>query len=85
MAGLESLACVIVEGELSPQERLAVQLVENALREDLKPIEQAKAYKTLMDDQGWSVRQLAAELAIHHGQVVRCWRSSNSPRPSRTG
>jgi ParB family chromosome partitioning protein len=71
MAGLESLACVIVEGDLSPQERLAVQLVENALREDLKPIEQARAYKTLMDDQGWTVRQLAAELAIHHGQVVR--------------
>ncbi|MGE3819745.1 MAG: ParB/RepB/Spo0J family partition protein, partial [Isosphaeraceae bacterium] len=42
MAGLESLACVIIEGDLSPQERLAVQLVENALREDLRPIEQAK-------------------------------------------
>jgi ParB family chromosome partitioning protein len=71
IAGLESLACVIVEGDLTNQERLAIQLVENALREDLKPIEQARAYKTLMEAQGWSVRQLAAELSIHHGQVVR--------------
>ena len=52
MAGLESLACVIVEGDLTHQERLAIQLVENALREDLKPIEQARAYKTLMKAQG---------------------------------
>jgi ParB family transcriptional regulator, chromosome partitioning protein len=71
IAGIDSLACVIVEGDLSPHERLALQLVENALREDLKPIEQARAYKTLMEDQGWSVRHLATELAIHHGQVVR--------------
>jgi ParB family chromosome partitioning protein len=71
IAGFESLACVIVEGDLTNQERLAIQLVENALREDLKPIEQAQAYKSLMEAQGWSVRQLAAELSIHHGQVVR--------------
>ena len=71
IAGFESLACVIVEGDLTIQERLGIQLVENALREDLKPIEQAKAYKSLMEAQEWSVRQLAAELSIHHGQVVR--------------
>jgi ParB family transcriptional regulator, chromosome partitioning protein len=71
LAGLESLACVIVEGELLPRERLAIQLVENALREDLRPIEQAKAYRSLMESQDWSARQLAAELSIHHGQVVR--------------
>ena len=71
MADLDTLSCVIVEGELTQQERLAVQLVENALREDLKPIEQGRAYKSLMEAQGWSARQLAAELSIHHGQVVR--------------
>jgi ParB family chromosome partitioning protein len=71
IAGFESLACVIVEGDLTIQERLGIQLVENALREDLRPIEQAKAYKSLMQAQEWSVRQLAAELSIHHGQIVR--------------
>ncbi|HEV3168251.1 MAG TPA: ParB/RepB/Spo0J family partition protein [Isosphaeraceae bacterium] len=71
VAGLESLACVVVEGDPSPEDRLAIQLVENALREDLQPMEQAKAYKTLMESQHWSARQLAAELSIHHAQVVR--------------
>lgn len=71
MAGLASLACVIVDGPMSAEERLAVQLVENAVREDLRPVEQARAYQKLMTAQGWSARQLAAELAIHHAQVVR--------------
>src|SRR4051812_28313956 len=57
MAGLAELACVVQEGELDPDDRLAVQLVENALRSDLKPIEQAHAYRALMEAKGWSTRQ----------------------------
>jgi ParB family chromosome partitioning protein len=71
MAGMASLACVIVDGPLAQDELLAVQLVENAVREDLRPIEQAGAYRRLMEAKGWSARQLAGELAIHHAQVVR--------------
>jgi ParB family chromosome partitioning protein len=71
MAGLETLHCVIVEGTVEPVELLAIQLVENALREDLRPVEQARAYRTLMDQKGWSTRQLAAELAVTQPQVVR--------------
>ena len=81
MAGLKSLACVIVEKDLSQQERLAIQLVENALREDLRPIEQARSYQLLMEAQGWTVRQLAAELSIHHGQVVRALSLLDLPQP----
>jgi ParB family chromosome partitioning protein len=83
MAGLESLACVIVEREMTAQERLAVQLVENALREDLRPIEQARAYRALIEAQGWSVRQLAAELSIHHAQVVRALALLELPEPTQ--
>ena len=71
MAGLASLSCVVVDGPMEPDEILAIQLVENAVREDLTPIEQAHAYRRLIDAKGWCVRQLAAELAIHHAQVVR--------------
>jgi ParB family chromosome partitioning protein len=83
MAQMESLACVIVEKEMSSQERLAVQLVENALREDLRPIEQARAYRDLIEAQGWSVRQLAAELSIHHAQVVRALALLELPEPTQ--
>ena len=68
MAGLASLSCVIHEG---PVDVLAVQLIENALREDLKPVEQAKAFRALMDGNGWDGKTLAAELAIDPATVTR--------------
>ena len=48
-----------------------MQLVENALRTDLKPVEQARAYRRLMDAKGYSTRDLAAELHIAQTSVVR--------------
>jgi ParB family transcriptional regulator, chromosome partitioning protein len=70
-AGLPSLTCVIVDRPMDPGELLAVQLVENALREDLKPVEQARAYRRLMEANGWSSRQLAAELSVSQAAVVK--------------
>ena len=71
MAGLDKLSCVIHEGALAEEEKLAMQLVENALRTDLKPVEQARAYRRLMDAKGYSTRDLAAELHIAQTSVVR--------------
>jgi ParB family chromosome partitioning protein len=71
MAGLDKLSCVIHEGDLTDEEKLAIQLVENALRTDLKPVEQARAYRRLMDAKGYSTRDLAAELHIAQTSVVR--------------
>jgi ParB family chromosome partitioning protein len=71
MAGLDRLSCVIHQGDLTEDEKLAMQLVENALRTDLKPVEQAKAYRRLMAAKGYSTRDLAAELHIAQTSVVR--------------
>src|SRR4051812_13935212 len=71
MAGLDKLACVIHAGHLTDEEKLAMQLVENALRADLKPVEQARAYRRLMDARNYSTRELAAELHIAQTSVVR--------------
>jgi ParB family chromosome partitioning protein len=71
MAGLATVRAEIHEGALAPADLLALQLVENALREDLRPIEQARAYRTLLDRNGWSTRELARELSIAQPQVVR--------------
>ena len=79
VAGLPSVAAVIVEGPLDASELLAIQLVENALREDLKPVEQAKAYRQLMDRNGWSTRQVSRELNIAQPQVVRALALLNLP------
>ena len=81
IAGMESVSCVIVEGPLSSSDLLAIQLVENALREDLKPVEQAKAYRQLMDQNGWSTRQVARELSVTQPQVVRTLALLGLPEP----
>lgn len=70
-AGLERLECVVHDGALDADERCALQLIENCLREDLPPLEQAAAYRSLMDRQGWSARRLADELALSHPTILR--------------
>jgi ParB family transcriptional regulator, chromosome partitioning protein len=79
MAGMATMSAVVVEGEIPPGELLAIQLVENCLREDLKPVEQSKAYRALMDRNGWSIRQLAAELALDHTAVSRALKLLEMP------
>ncbi len=71
MAGLATLACIEVKGEMSPGEILEDQLVENCIREDLKPIEQARAFRALLETRGCSARQLAESLRISHQAVGR--------------
>lgn len=71
IAGLETLMCMVRDKPLTDDERLSIQMVENALREDLSPTDQAKAYKTLMESNGWGVERVAEELSISHSQVVR--------------
>jgi ParB family chromosome partitioning protein len=71
MAGLATLTCVEARGEMSPDEILEDQLVENCIREDLKPVEQGRAFRTLMDRRGCSARQLADSLRISHQAVGR--------------
>lgn len=71
IAGLATMSCVVSEGPVDASELLALQLIENCLREDLRPIEQAKAFKTLMDRNGWSGNQAAKALGIAQPTIVR--------------
>jgi ParB family transcriptional regulator, chromosome partitioning protein len=71
LAGMESLQAVVVERDLTPSELLQDQLVENCLREDLQPIEQARAFRSLMDANAWSARRVADELHLASSTVVK--------------
>jgi ParB family transcriptional regulator, chromosome partitioning protein len=71
MAGKATLTCVIVEGEMTDSEILHDQLVENCLRSNLQPIEQAEAFKTLMSAKGWNGTRLAEELHIRDSTVFK--------------
>jgi ParB family chromosome partitioning protein len=70
-AGLATLQCIVASGPLTQQEVLQEQLIENCLREDLKPIEQANALRKLMDENGWSAQQVAEELNLSKPAVIK--------------
>ncbi|HMB05388.1 MAG TPA: ParB/RepB/Spo0J family partition protein [Isosphaeraceae bacterium] len=70
-AGWTEVPCVTVEGAMTDSEILQDQLIENCLREDLQPLEQAEAFKALMNANGWSARRLGEELHISHQTIGR--------------
>ena len=81
IVGMTTMSCVVTEGPIDAGELLALQLVENCLREDLQPIEQAKAFKALMDKNGWSGNQTAKALGIAQPTVVRALALLELPEP----
>ena len=71
MAGLPTLMAIEAKGPADPGDILEDQLVENLLRDNLKPIEQARAFRTLIDRRGWSYRQLSDHLHVAPASVAR--------------
>ncbi len=71
LAGLNDVDCVIVDGEITENIILREQIVENALREDLKPTERAKAFRDLMKAEGWNGKQLAENIHVSTSTVSR--------------
>jgi ParB family chromosome partitioning protein len=71
MAGLPTLVCIEATGQQAPEDVLEDQLVENCLRTDLLPIEQAQAFRALMDRRGWSYRQLGAALHLSSSHITK--------------
>jgi len=69
LADFQKVDCVIAEGELSEQDILTQQIIENCQREDLKPIERARAFRDLMEQNGWDGQQLAQQLHVSNATV----------------
>jgi ParB family transcriptional regulator, chromosome partitioning protein len=63
-AGLPTIDCYFHDGDLSRSEVLEQQLIENLLREDLKPVEEARAFVTLMELNDWNGKQVADALRL---------------------
>lgn len=71
LAGLPTIDCVFEEGDLAKPETLEKQLIENLLREDLLPIEEARAFEQLMKLKSWNGKQVAEALHIPASKVSR--------------
>jgi ParB family transcriptional regulator, chromosome partitioning protein len=59
-AGLEKVPAIVRDPEQA--ERLQVALIENMVREDLNPVEEARACAALVDDLGLSKEELARRI-----------------------
>ncbi len=70
-AGLQEIDCSFQEADLEPAAVLEQQLIENCLREDLQPLEEAKAFAKLMEFHGWTGKELAGALQVAPSRVSR--------------
>jgi ParB family chromosome partitioning protein len=72
MAGLERIPAVV--RQLADREQLELALVENLQREDLDPIEAARAYRQLIDEFDFSQEDLAARVGRARSTVANTLR-----------
>ena len=72
IAGLKEVPVIIKD--YSPQEIMEVALIENIPREDLNPIEEAKAYKNLIDEYNLKQDQVAEKVSKSRTAVTNALR-----------
>lgn len=77
LAGLTRIPAVIREA--SDAQSLELALVENLLREDLNPIEEAEAYQRLLAEFGWTQEELAKRVARDRSSIANCLRLLKLP------
>jgi ParB family chromosome partitioning protein len=71
LAGLATMECFFETDDMPDSHILEQQIIENLLREDLKPVEQAHAFVALMELNGWNGKQVAERLCVPASQVSR--------------
>jgi ParB family transcriptional regulator, chromosome partitioning protein len=77
LAGLSTLPAVVKEA--TPQSTLEMALVENIQRRDLNPLEEANAYRQLIDEHGLTQGQLAARLGRNRVTLANTLRLLQAP------
>lgn len=65
--------------ELSDREVTALALIENLQREDLNPVEEARAYQRLSDDEGMTQAEIARMVEKSRSHVANIQRLLNLP------
>ncbi len=75
IAGLKKVPVVL--GEYSDQEKMEIQLIENIQREKLNPIEEAKAYKKLIEEFNLKQDDLAESIGKNRTTITNTMRLLN--------
>ena len=77
MAGLTHIPAVV--REVTDAETLELALVENLLREDLNPMEEAEAYERLLTEFSWTQEELGQRVGKDRSSVANCLRLLKLP------
>lgn len=72
LAGLSEIPAIV--REYSPQNLMEVALIENIQREDLNPIEEAAAYRSLMDEFNLTQEDISARLGKNRSTIANSLR-----------
>ena len=72
LAGLEKVPVLV--RQFSPEEKLEIALIENIQREDLNPIEEASAYKKLMELAGLNQEEMASRVGKDRSTIANTLR-----------
>ncbi len=76
-AGLKAVPVVVKD--VSPPEAMELALIENVQREDLNPIEEAMAYKRLIDELGLKQEDVAARVGKERSTITNIMRLLQLP------
>jgi ParB family chromosome partitioning protein len=77
LAGLTQVPAVIREA--TDAQTLELALIENLLREDLNPMEEAHAYQRLLTEFGWTQEELAHRVGRDRSTIANCLRLLKLP------
>lgn len=79
MAGLNTVPALITE--VDSRESLKLALVENLQRDDLNPIEEARAFEVMIYEFGWTHEELGTHLGRNRSTVSNTLRLLQLPGP----
>ncbi|TAL19730.1 ParB/RepB/Spo0J family partition protein [Patescibacteria group bacterium] len=77
LAGLTSVPAIIRGAE--EREKLELALIENLQRQDLNPLEEARAYRRLLDEYGLNQEEVAARVGKSRPQIANTLRLLELP------
>lgn len=77
MLGLSEVSAIIKD--FTDEETAQIALIENIQREDLNPIEEAQAYRSLMDEYGMTQEQLSKAVGKSRSAIANSVRLLNLP------
>jgi len=79
LAGLTHIEATVVDHRMSDEAIKTEAIVENLLRQDLSQLEQARAYRRLLDAWGCSMSELARRLSVAPSTITRCVKLLEAP------